>query len=246
MGVGTERLEAALTEALDARVARLDRDTGYGSRLETLLGRFRRREIDVLVGTQMVTKGHDFPSVTLVGVVLADLGLNFPDFRASERTFQLLTQVAGRAGRGERPGRVLVQTYAPEHYALQSAARHSYARFVDSEMQLRRDLGYPPYGYLVALHFEGADEREVSRAARAWGGALKALVAGRESWQQAVTVLGPAEAPLGRLRNKSRWQLLLKSTARAALHDLLRALEAEPPKNSRVRVSIDVDPQSML
>ena len=246
VGVGTERLEGALAEALDARVARLDRDTGYGSRLEALLRKFRRREIDVLVGTQMVTKGHDFPNVTLVGVVLADLGLNFPDFRAAERTFQLLTQVAGRAGRGQRAGRVIVQTYSPDHYALLAASKHSYARFVDSEIQLRRDLGYPPFGYLVAVHFDGPAERDVSDAARAWGRALTQRVAGHAAWRESVTVLGPAQAPLGRIRNKSRWQLLLKSPSRSALHDLVRAVEAAPPKTPRVRVTVDVDPQSMM
>lgn len=246
MGVGTERLEGALEEALDARVARLDRDTGYGSRLEALLRKFRRREIDVLVGTQMVTKGHDFPDVTLVGVVLADLGLNFPDFRAAERTFQLLTQVAGRAGRGDRPGRVLVQTYAPDHYALRAASRHSYASFVEHEIQLRRDLGYPPYGHLVAVHFEGAHERDVIAAARSWGRALSHAVGQRDAWRRSVTVLGPAQAPLGRIRNKSRWQLLLKSSARSVVHDVIGVVEASPPRTSRVRVIIDVDPQSML
>jgi primosomal protein N' (replication factor Y) len=141
LGAGTERLEGALKQAFpDARVGRLDRDTGYGTRMATLIRRFRDHEIDILLGTQMVTKGHDFHNVTLVGVILADLGLNFPDFRAGERTFQLLAQVSGRAGRGEKPGKVLIQTWSPWHYALEAARHHSYSEFVRHEMQVRSEL----------------------------------------------------------------------------------------------------------
>jgi primosomal protein N' (replication factor Y) len=247
VGVGTERLEAALGDLLPgASVARLDRDTARGSRLASVLGRFHRREVDVLVGTQMVTKGHDFPGVTLVGVVLADLGLNFPDFRAAERTFQLVTQVAGRAGRGEQPGRVLVQTYVPDVYVLLAAQLHSYAEFVSHELPMRRELGYPPFAHLVAVHFEGGDRAAVVNAARAWSHRLIGLVASVPAWRTSVTILGPAEAPLGRIRNKNRWQLLLKSSRRGAAHELLGRATSPAPKTPGVRVTVDVDPQNML
>src|SRR6266536_1859551 len=158
IGVGTEQVEAAVRQLLPAaRVARLDRDAvGSADDVAAVLARFANREVDVLVGTQMVTKGHDFPGVTLVGVVLADVALALPDFRAAERTFQLLAQVAGRAGRGAEPGRVLVQTYAPEHYSIRCAARHDYAAFVAGELASRRALGWPPFARLLAVRVEGS------------------------------------------------------------------------------------------
>jgi primosomal protein N' (replication factor Y) (superfamily II helicase) len=166
-GLGTERVAAAIAEAFpNARVARLDRDVASGAKIEAVLARVARREIDILVGTQMVTKGHDFPGVTLVGVLCADTGLNLPDFRASERTFQLLAQVAGRAGRGDRPGRVLVQTYRPATHAVVAAAHHDYASFYAAEMAARAELGYPPHGRLIAIRIDGPDPEEVSATAR--------------------------------------------------------------------------------
>ncbi|HSP98442.1 MAG TPA: primosomal protein N', partial [Candidatus Dormibacteraeota bacterium] len=166
-GVGTEQLETLLRQRFPgARVARMDRDTTRrkGSQ-QTLLGDWHAGRFDILIGTQMITKGHDVPGVTLVGVVLADAGLNFPDFRAAERTFQLLAQVAGRAGRGDKPGRVIVQTLQPEHYALQAAATHDFAAFAAAELAARRELGYPPFSRLILLRFEGPDAAKVEALA---------------------------------------------------------------------------------
>jgi len=251
LGTGTEKLEATLKELLpEARIARLDRDTG--TQLNELIRRFRRHEIDILLGTQMVTKGHDFHNVTLVGVIMADLGLNFPDFRAGERTFQVLTQVAGRAGRGERAGRVLVQTYSPWHYAIEAARHHSYEEFVTHELHARREMMYPPFATLAAIVFEGADPLATERAARAFAAAGRRVFTASTEHADDVSLLGPAQAPLARLRGKTRWQLLVKGKTRAAtrrfLGNLLQAagyFEARDP-HPGVNVAVDVDPQTMM
>ncbi len=188
----------------------------------------------------MVAKGHDFPGVTLVGVINADTTLNFPDFRAAERTFALLTQVAGRAGRGDRPGRVLIQTFGPEHYALDCASRHDYQGFYRQEIAFRRELGYPPYGFLVNLVLAGNDPTKVGEAAANLAAALEPCTGG-------VEVLGPAPCPLARLRGKTRLQILLKSPSRPALRRLLQQL---PPLRRQVgagvTLSVDVDPVDMF
>ncbi len=243
-GTGTEKVESAITARFpSARVARLDRDTAAGDGLRSVLDRVARREIDILVGTQMVTKGHDFPGVTLVGVLLADAGLALPDFRAGERTFQLLCQVAGRAGRGDVPGRVIVQTYDPSHPALACAQHHDYEAFQAAETAVRAELGYPPHGRLIAVRLEGPDDVEVravaddlaERARRQLGSAA------------GVVVLGPAEAPLARLKGKTRWHLWLKSSDRVALRAFARRLLAGLDTGSaKVRVVLDVDPLSAL
>jgi primosomal protein N' (replication factor Y) len=243
LGTGTERVESVVRGYLpEARVARLDRDTaGAGSTaaLERALAKVHRREIDVLVGTQMVTKGHDFAGVTLVGVLLPDQGMNLPDFRAAERTFQLLEQVAGRAGRAERPGRVLVQTYSPEHAAIAALPSHDYDGFVRSELARRQEAGYPPFVRLVALRLEGSDAAAVAQAAT--------IVAERAlaSAGDVVRVRGPAEAPIALLRGQTRWQVWLSSLDRTALAASARAATA-PPLPNGVRVTIDVDPHSVL
>ena len=241
-GVGTERVEEALRARFPtARIARLDRDTAAGRGLGRVLEKVSRREVDILVGTQMVTKGHDFPGVTLVGVLLADGSLSLPDFRAAERTFQLLTQVAGRAGRGERIGRVIVQTYSPEHHAVAAARTHDYAAFFAAESAARAELGYPPHGRVIAVRLDGTDEAEVRNA-----GAELAARAARLGGP--VTVLGPAEAPLKRLRGRSRWHLWAKHPAtpegRAVLRGFVRRLVGG--LDGRVRVTVDVDPLSTL
>jgi primosomal protein N' (replication factor Y) (superfamily II helicase) len=240
-GIGTEQVAAAVAARFPAaRVARLDRDVASGSKIEGLLGRMSRREIDILVGTQMVTKGHDFPGVTLVGVLCADTGLSLPDFRASERTFQLLTQVAGRAGRGDRAGRVLIQTYKPEAAAVACAARHDYRAFYEAEIGSRDELGYPPQGRLVAVRIDGPDEAAVSGTA----GRLAALATSMTR-DGSVEVRGPAPAPLSRLRGRSRWQIWLRSPDRTALRRVARGVtSAEIPAG--VRVSVDVDPVAAL
>jgi primosomal protein N' (replication factor Y) len=219
----------------------MDRDalSGAGDVAE-LLARFARREIDVLVGTQMVTKGHDFPGVTLVGVVLADTALALPDFRAAERTFQLLTQVAGRAGRGDDPGRVIVQTFHPHSPAVAFAVGHDYAGFAEVELDRRRSLGYPPFGRMMAVRVEGS-ETGARKTAEALGEAARpALSAG-------VSMLGPAPAAIERIRGKSRWHLLFRASDPASLRRVHRALgpaALRPPGGASVR--FDVDPHAML
>lgn len=253
IGTGTERLETILKKVFpEARIGRLDRDTGHGTRLLDLIQRFRDHKLDILLGTQMVTKGHDFHNVTLVGVIMADHGLNFPDFRSGERTFQLLAQVAGRAGRGEKRGRVLIQTYTPWHYSLEAAQQHSFSEFVKHEIEARKDLDYPPYAHLAAILFEGMDERAVIHTARDYAVAGKRLITEHDGLRDVVTILGPAQAPLARLRGKTRWQMLIKGKERPPLRHLLRRLLSEmnyyePRKrNHAVKVAVDVDPLSML
>jgi primosomal protein N' (replication factor Y) len=244
-GLGTEKVADAVAAAFPAaRVARLDRDVATGAKIEAVLARVARREVDVLVGTQMVTKGHDFPGVTLVGVLCADTGLNLPDFRASERTFQLLAQVAGRAGRGDRPGRVMIQTYRPRSPAVVAAAAHDYASFFAAEMAERADLGFPPHGRLVAVRVDGADAHEVAGAAHRLA-ELATAAAGRPEIAGKVEVRGPVPAPLERLRNRTRWQVWLRSADRHALRRVARSLLAAELVGA-VRVGLDVDPISAM
>ncbi|MBM7118543.1 replication restart helicase PriA [Archangium primigenium] len=246
MGVGTERVEAEVAERVpQARVARLDRDSATSAeRLTELLASFARREIDVLVGTQMVAKGHDFPGVTLVCVVMADTSLAIPDFRAAERTFHLLTQVAGRAGRGKDPGRVLVQTYNPDAEPVRRMLVHDFDGFAEGELARRRALSWPPYTRMASVRLEGESPEQTASVARFLGDYL-----GRHmppsSW--GVRLLGPAVAPIARIRGKTRWQMLLKGPTHAALAPLLARLEAKLVDiPSAVRVTIDVDPAAML
>jgi primosomal protein N' (replication factor Y) (superfamily II helicase) len=242
LGVGTEQVEAAVRKLLPgARVERLDRDavTSSGA-VAGLLARFARREIDVLVGTQMVTKGHDFPGVTLVGVVMADTALALPDFRAAERTFQLLTQVAGRAGRGAEGGRVLVQTWNPGSPAVACAATHDYARFAELELGVRREHGWPPFQRLLAVRIEGT-EAGARRAAEALAAAARPVLG------RGIAMLGPAPATLERLRGRSRWQLIFRGPDPASLrrvHRALQPLAQRPPGGAAVR--FDVDPYALL
>ncbi|MCE9572178.1 MAG: primosomal protein N' [Deltaproteobacteria bacterium] len=241
-GLGTEKVAAALAEKFpEARVARLDRDVATGNKIEAVLGRVARREVDLLVGTQMVTKGHDFPGVTLVGVLCADTGLSLPDFRAAERTFQLLTQVAGRAGRGDRPGRVIIQTYKPEEPAVALAAHHDYLGFYEAEAVNRAERRYPPSGRVVAIRVDGPDPAAVATTAERLA-QLATVAAAREV---DLEVLGPAPSPLARLRGRSRWQLWLRGTDRAALRRVVKSVAAAEIA-SGVRVSVDVDPVSAL
>jgi primosomal protein N' (replication factor Y) len=242
-GLGTERLDAEVHDLFPGlTTARLDRDTiKTKADLERTLRAFRSGKTQLLLGTQMVAKGHDFANVTMVGVIAADASLNFPDFRAAERTFQLLTQVAGRAGRGERPGRVLVQAYETEHYAIQTARTHDYAAFVEQEMQAREELRYPPFTYLAQVRFEGEVESQCLQTAEAQMGLWRARLvdAGLP-----VSLLGPAIAPLARLRGLWRVHALLKADTRQALRQAVRLLPPRPA--STLRRILDVDPISML
>jgi primosomal protein N' (replication factor Y) len=242
-GLGTERVEGEI-RALFGGVptARLDRDTVRRSvDLDRQLERFASGEARILIGTQMVAKGHDFPRVTLVGVIGADASLNFPDFRAAERTFQLLTQVAGRAGRGERPGSVWIQAYETEHYAIKAAAAHDYETFVKQELVTRRELRYPPYSHLALVRFEGESEDDAQQAAAKMACELRDRTVGQSA---RVQVLGPAQAPLSRLRGVWRFQVLLKAPTRRDLRTSVAVLSRRPAK--RVRQILDVDPFSML
>jgi primosomal protein N' (replication factor Y) len=245
LGYGTEQVEARLRALLPrARVGRLDRDTAQGRGLQKVLDGLRKRELDVVVGTQMITKGHDFPGVTLVGVVLADHGMGLPDFRASEKSFQLLEQVAGRAGRGDRPGRVIIQTYNPQHPAVTCARDHDYARFVELELATRREPAFPPSVRLGCVRVDGADPLLVRQVAEAAAQAARRLAQKAPPEEQAE-VLGPAEAPLGRLKGRTRWQLFLRAKRSTSLRVLLRAAaEVDTPRS--VRLAVDVDPVSML
>ncbi|HEX7079300.1 MAG TPA: primosomal protein N' [Candidatus Eisenbacteria bacterium] len=244
-GVGIQKIERE-TERLfpAARIARLDLDAvrRKGS-AGAILRAFRAREVDFLLGTQMVTKGFDFPGVTLVGIVVADLQLYLPDFRAAERTFQLLTQVAGRAGRGENPGEVIMQSYDPEHPALRAAAAQDFESFYRLEAAERRDLFYPPFGHLVEIEVRGRGADRVYK-----GGTSVKRVLARSAEGTGVEILGPAPKPLARLKGRERWHLLLRSRSRAALRDLLaRSLpEVRRLRLPGLHVAVDVDPAQLL
>lgn len=247
-GLGTEKIAEALTRRFPtAKVARLDRDVAAGAKAEAILAQVARRQVDLLVGTQMVTKGHDFPGVTLVGVLCADTGLTLPDFRASERTFQLLSQVAGRAGRGERPGRVLIQTYRPTAVAVVAAAQHDYPGFFAAESRDRAELGYPPVGRLIAVRIDGADAPAVvATATRLAHLASRYCAELRDQGEPGeVDVRGPVAAPLERLRGRTRWQIWLRGAQRQALRKVARRMIAAEVDRG-VRVGLDVDPMSAL
>jgi primosomal protein N' (replication factor Y) len=243
-GVGTEQVEARLrADWPHARIARMDRDTtGTKWAHDALLGAMRRGEADILVGTQMVAKGHDLPNVTLVGVVNADVGLSLPDFRASERVFHLLIQAAGRAGRGDRPGEVILQTRQPSHDVVVFAQRHDVAGFYERELARRRELGYPPFGRLILLGISGLQEAEVIGAAQRLTREVSAELPG------GVTLLGPAPAPLWRLKGRHRWQLVLKGPKGPAVGHAARAIADRAGRvlSRGVRLDVDVDPQQVL
>jgi primosomal protein N' (replication factor Y) len=241
-GFGTEKIEQQVRERFpQARVGRVDRDSvRRKGALTSLLSKFAAGEIDVLVGTQMIAKGHDFPGVTLVGVISADIGLGLADFRSAERTFQLLTQVAGRAGRGEQTGEAFVQTLYPGHYSIQLACRQDYRGFFEKELVFRRGMRYPPTVALVNAVVRGRTFDEAMRTAADIVRRLEPL-AGRASF----LTLGPAPAPLGRLRGEHRVQFFLKGTRRAEMRRALKEVLAATPELRR-RVTIDVDPLSVL
>ena len=222
VGEGTEQLEEMLTQFFPTlRVARIDRDTTARRKVfEKSLADFSAGEIDTLVGTQMLAKGHDFPNVTLVGVVSVDTGLALPDFRSAERTFQLITQVAGRAGRGDRPGKVLIQTYHPYHYALRHACAQDYEGFYNEEINYRRNHSYPPFVALASLLVHGPDLGRVRTDSLELRKQLDAANEDRK-----CRILGPAPAPLARLKAEHRYQLLIKSRSRKQVRRYGRRLE---------------------
>ena len=244
-GHGTERLEEEVAALLPgARIRRMDRDstTRKGSHAGILQG-IEDGSIDVLIGTQMIAKGHDFPGVTLVGIISADSSLNLPDFRSAERTFQLVTQVMGRAGRGDEPGQVLIQTLVPDHYAIAHAVGHDFEGFCREELEYRRELGYPPFAHLVAVTLSSNSAREAEESAQAAVDVLRAL---RQELRVRVELLGPATAPLGKIRGRYRWQILLKAVSRKDLHRLTARFRERFRPAAIVRVAIDIDPVDML
>ena len=251
LGEGTERVEEGLAELLPGlRVDRMDRDTTLDRGAHArILDRFRRGDIQVLVGTQMVAKGHDFPRVTLVGVLHADAALHMPDFRAGERTFALLTQVAGRAGRDELPGRVLVQTFAPHHEAIRHALQHDYEGYARRLLQHRQALGYPPFSRLAMVRLSHRRESKVRRAATVVGDAIRGALRARGGRDAGLRMLGPAPAPLQRLAGRHRWRVMLLAPdprAVAAVFDQAAPALAEAAKIHGLRLAVDIDPQSML
>jgi len=244
-GVGTEQVEERLRrEWPAARVARMDRDTTRTRFAhDALLDGMRRGATDILVGTQMIAKGHDLPNVTLVGIINADVGLSLPDFRATERIFQLLAQAAGRAGRGDLVGEVILQTRRPSHEAFLFAQQHDVAGFYERELARRRELGYPPFGRLVIVLITGVDESRVMAAAQRSAEAVK------DDLPSGVSLLGPAPAPLWRLKGRHRWQIVLKGPRNAAVRQAVCVLLARTKSlglPSGVTLDVNVDPHHVL
>ena len=251
IGLGTEKIETTVQALFPkARIARMDRDTTTrkGSIFKMLKG-LNDQSIDILVGTQMVAKGHDFPNITLVGIICADLSLSFPDFRAGERTFQLIAQVAGRAGRGASPGRVILQTYNPEHFSISAAKNQDFKAFYKQEINFRQTLKYPPFSRIIQLKISGKDHQLTRDHAAALGKVCLLLKTSKASVFETVEILGPIESSLARIARRYRWQILLKATRAKALHQYIGQLMADHPamfNNRRVRVVVDVDPVSLL
>ncbi len=250
-GVGTERIEDEIARKFPAfGLARMDSDTTRGrSAHQTLLDRFRSGDARILIGTQMIAKGLDFPQVTVVGVVSADTALYLPDFRAAERTFQLIEQVAGRAGHGPRGGRVVVKTTNNHHLSILMAAQHNYRGFAEAELDLRRELGYPPFGHLLRIVVSAARRPDAERRAAEVAGRLAELAtpnAKPETQDAKLEVLGPADCPLATLKGRSRCQLLVKSRDRAGIRAAARALRPFAGGTAKLQVTLDVDPISML
>ena len=245
VGEGTEQIEDLLRNRFPTlRIARLDRDTTSRRKLyEKVISEFSVGELDMLVGTQMLAKGHDFPNVTLVGVVSVDAGLSLPDFRSAERTFQLITQVAGRAGRGTRAGRVLIQTYHPDHYALRHACEQDYEGFYAEEMRYRKSLNYPPFVVLASLLVRGKDARTVLTTAAEMRTALDKANSNRE-----CRVLGPAPAPIARLKGEYRRQILVKAHSRARLRDTIdKAIVAATERGCDAQmINLEIDPVDLM
>ncbi len=241
-GLGTEKVEAAAHALFrNATIARMDSDTMTTRRsYQTTLDAFRAGRIHILLGTQMIAKGLHFPNVTLVGIIFADLGLSMPDFRAGERTFQLLTQVAGRAGRGEVPGRVIVQTYTPYHPALMHALEHDFKGFYQEEIPEREALGFPPATHMITVHFRSPEESKVARVAESFADRLKARL------PPGVAFSPPLPSPIAKIRNQYRFQLSLRGGNTRALIGLLRGMVLGRKPERDLDIYVDVDPRSML
>ena len=248
-GAGTQRVEEEVRGLFpEIRVSRMDIDTtGAKDAHEKILGAFRRGESQVLVGTQMIAKGLDFPNVTLVGVVAADLSLHVPDYRSVERTFQLITQVAGRAGRADYPGKVILQTYDPEHYGIELAAKQDYRAFYFKEEKMRRRGLYPPFTVLARLLVSSKSEETAQAAAKALEARFNAILDEHPEWRRDVIQMRALEAPLKILRGEARWQVFLKMYARPSADEVISQMELlEKQEFEGARVELEVNPNAML
>ncbi|MBF0389501.1 MAG: primosomal protein N' [Desulfamplus sp.] len=249
LGFGTEKIENLLKSMFpEARIIRLDQDTGSkkGATVQ-ILKKVKNRTVDIIVGTQMLAKGHDFPAITLVGVICADLSLNFPDFRAGERTFQLLAQVAGRAGRGDRPGKVIMQTYNPDHFSIEASKNQDFVEFYNSEIPFRQALSYPPFSRIIQLKISGLDVEKVKSHALMVGDLCKNFI-DEYNGGQPIEMLGPIEAGIPKISMRYRWQILLKSPLASLLNRAVQHLIADKRAFSAkdISVGIDVDPYFMM
>ena len=243
-GAGTQKLEKELETLFPrARICRMDSDTTArkGSQ-EKILSALAQKEIDILLGTQMITKGHDFPAITLVGVISADTSLNMPDFRASEKTFQMLTQVAGRGGRGDATGCVIIQTFNPQHYALQHTRTHDYKAFYQEEIGFRKALQYPPFGYIINLRLSSVKKDALMETAQEVGRQARKLIA---RYGNTVEIIGPSESPLAKIRGEHRQQMLIKGCDTKILHSIAVEL-LEKHDTSTVKITVDVDPENFM
>jgi primosomal protein N' (replication factor Y) len=248
-GAGTQKIEEEVRKSFpDVGMERMDLDTtSRKGAHRRLLSDFGKKKFGILLGTQMITRGLDFPDVTLVGVISADLGLDLPDFRSKERTFQLLAQVAGRAGRGEREGEVIVQTYYPEEWSIKLAASHDFEEFYRRELEQRRDLGYPPFNHLILMVFSGRNLKQVTARAKSFSSALDRKT--RTGRRKRLEILGPAPAQISKVKNQYRWQLLIKTKNVSAVGGLIKGLlrdKKSAKKKEAVRISVNVDPMDML
>ncbi len=250
LGFGTEKIESMLKAMFpDARLARMDQDsTSRKGAAIKILKSIKNRTVDIIVGTQMLAKGHDFTSITLVGVICADLSLSLPDFRAGERTFQLLAQVAGRAGRGKTIGKVIMQTYNPDHFIIQAARQQDFLEFFHSEVPFRKALMYPPFSRMVQLKISGNNALKVKVFAGSVAKVLKAAIDKDKKQNNMLQILGPIEAPIQKISSKFRWQILVKSTSSKSINGLITSMMDHPKINptSGVRLIVDVDPYSLM
>ncbi|MBF0412322.1 MAG: primosomal protein N' [Desulfamplus sp.] len=252
LGFGTERIETLLKSMYpDARIIRLDQDTGgkKGATVQ-ILKKVKNRTVDIIVGTQMLAKGHDFPAITLVGVICADLSLNFPDFRAGERTFQLLAQVAGRAGRGDRPGKVIMQTYNPEHFSIEASKNQDFVQFYNSEIPFRKALSYPPFSRIIQLKISGLDIEKVKAHALLIGEICNNFIEvyNQKENPEPVQMLGPIEAGIPKISMRYRWQILFKSPSATLLNRIVHHLISDKKSFAvkEISIGIDVDPYFMM
>jgi primosomal protein N' (replication factor Y) len=244
--VGTEKLEDEVRRFFpQARIGRMDSDTtARKGASEKILKALEGRDIDILVGTQMIAKGHDYPNVTLVGVISADTSLNIPDFRSAERTFQLLTQVSGRGGRGASPGRVIVQTFNPRHYAITRAREHDYMGFNEDELALRSALAYPPFARIVNIHLSSLKRDKGMEGLEK----LKRIIRDPltiSKLKGKVEIIGPAESPIAKIKGRYRWHLLLKGKDTRAVHDLAKDILSKASVTG-LDVKVDVDPLNFM